>query len=173
MAGHRGPAHPARPVRRQRGAGPLPVAAPATAEAYLAERRALLAQRLSEVAGKAATDGLEAVRIKGDELRISPLKAATPEEAEVLADRLYGMMPNVRITSVLAEVDRWTGFSGAFTHLHSGLPADDQRVVLTAVLADATNLGLTRMAEACSASSPGPWAGTCVRKPTATRSRSW
>ena len=136
-----------------RGAGPLPVAAPATAEAYLAERRALLERRLSEVAGKAAMDGLEDVRIKGDELRISPLKAATPEEAEVLANRLYGMMPNVRITSVLAEVERWTGFSGAFTHLHSGLPADDQRVVLTAVLADATNLGLTRMAEACSVAS--------------------
>jgi TnpA family transposase len=136
-----------------RGAGPLPVAAPTTAEAYLAGRRSLLERRLSEVAGKAATDGLEDVRIKGDELRISPLKAATPEEAEVLADRLYGMMPNVRITSVLAEVDRWTGFSGAFTHLHSGLPADDQRVVLTAVLAGATNLGLTRMAEACSVAS--------------------
>jgi hypothetical protein len=38
-------------------------------------------------------------------------------DAETLADRLYGMMPNLRITSLLAEVDRWTGFSGAFTHL--------------------------------------------------------
>jgi TnpA family transposase len=63
------------------------------------------------------------------------------------------MMPNLRITSLLAEVDRWTGFSGAFTHLHSGAPADDRRVVLTAVLADGTNLGLTRMAEACSVAS--------------------
>jgi len=63
------------------------------------------------------------------------------------------MMPNLRITSLLAEVDRWTGFSGAFTHLHSGAPADDRRVALTAVLADATNLGLTRMAEACAVAS--------------------
>jgi hypothetical protein len=62
-------------------------------------------------------DGLEDVRIKGDELKITPLKAATPEEAVILADRLYGMMPNLRITSLLAEVDRWTGFSGTFTHL--------------------------------------------------------
>ena len=31
-------------------AGPLPVAAPATAEEYLAERRALLERRLAEVA---------------------------------------------------------------------------------------------------------------------------
>jgi TnpA family transposase len=136
-----------------REAGPLPIAAPATAEEYLAERRALLERRLSEVAAKAADDKLEDVRIKGDELKITPLKAATPEEAETLADRLYGMMPNLRITGLLAEVDRWTGFSGAFTHLHSGAPNEDRRIVLTAVLADATNLGLTRMAEACSVAS--------------------
>jgi len=136
-----------------RAAGPLPVAVPATAEEYLADRRALLARRLSEVATKAAADRLEDVSIKGDELKVSPLKAITPEEAEALADRLYGMMPSIRITGLLAEVDRWTGFTTAFTHLHTGLPADDSRVVLTAVLADATNLGLTRMAEACSATS--------------------
>lgn len=136
-----------------REAGPLPVAAPATAEEYLAECRALLKRRFAEVAAKAAADHLEDVRIKGDVLKITPLKAITPEDAEVLAARLYRMLPNVRITSLLAEVDRWTGFSSAFTHLHSGLPADDRRVVLTAVLADATNLGLTRMAEACAIAS--------------------
>lgn len=147
-----------------REARPLPIAAPATAEGYLAERRALLEQRLSEVAAKAVADKLEDVRIKGDELKITPLKAATPEAAEILADRLYAMMPNLRITSLLAEVDRWTGFSGAFTHLHSGAPADDRRIVLTAALADATNLGLTRMADSCARLDGS---GTYVRKPTA------
>ena len=67
------------------------------------------------------------------------------EEAEQLADRLYGMLRGTRITDVLAEAQRWTGFTDAFIHLHTGLPADDPRVVLTAVLADATNLGLTRL----------------------------
>ena len=86
-------------------------------------------------------------------MRVSPLKAVTPEEAEALAERLYGMVPSVRVTDLLAEVDRWTGFSAAFAHLHTGLPADDPRVVLTAVLADATNLGLTRMADACAVAS--------------------
>ena len=136
-----------------REAGPLPVAVPATAEEYWAERRVLLERRLAEVNAKAMADELEDVRIKNDELKVSPLKAITPEAAEDLAERLYGMLPNARITDVLAEVDRWTGFSRAFTHLHTGLPVDDPRVVLTAVLADATNLGLTRMADACSVAS--------------------
>src|SRR3954465_3425325 len=136
-----------------REAGPLPVAVPATAEEYLAGRRALLERRMGEINAKAAADTLEDVRISGGEMKITPLKAITPEAAEDLAERLYGMLPNARITSVLAEVDRWTGFSGAFTHLHTGLPADDPRVVLPAVLADATNLGLTRMADACSVAS--------------------
>src|SRR5829696_5033924 len=132
-----------------REAGPLPVAVPATAGAYLAERRALLDRRLAEVAGKAAADRLEDVRIAAGELRVSPLRAATSDDAEALAGRLYCMAPVVRITELLAEVDRWTGFGAAFTHLHTGLPADDTRIVLTAVLADATNLGLSRMADAC------------------------
>ena len=132
-----------------RDAGPLPVAVPATAAEYLEGRRTLLDRRLAEVAAKAAADTLEDVRIKKGELKVTPLKAVTPEAAEAAADQLYGMVPSVRVTDMLAEVDRWTGFSRAFTHLHTGLPAADPRVVLTAVLADATNLGLTRMANAC------------------------
>ena len=103
---------------------------------------------MTEINAKAAAETLEDVRIKGGEMKITPLKAITPEEAEAAAERLYAMIPNARITSVLADVNRWTGFADAFNHLHTGLPADDSRIVLTAVLADAINLGLTRVAEA-------------------------
>ena len=133
-----------------REAGPLPVAVPATAQEYLAQRRALLDRHLAEVNAKAEADALEDVRIKGDEMRISPLKAVTPVEAEKAAERLYGVVPPVRVNELMFEVNRWTGFADRFTHLHTGLPAEDPRVVITAILAEATNMGLTRMAEACS-----------------------
>jgi TnpA family transposase len=136
-----------------REAGPLPVAVPETAQEYLAERRAVLQRRLTEVNAKAEADALEDVRIRGDELKISPLKAVTPEEAEVAAERLYHALPPTRVTELLLEVHRWTGFADCFTHLHTGLPADDPRVAITALLADATNMGLTRMADACSLAS--------------------
>ena len=47
------------------------------------------------------------------------------------------------------EVDEWTGFTRHFTHIKSGEPANDKTLLLTAILADAINLGLTKMAESC------------------------
>jgi TnpA family transposase len=132
-----------------RAAGPLPIPAPDSAATWLAERRERLARRLAEVAGKAKMDMLEDVQLSAGKLRISPLKAVTPEEAETALAPLYAHLPSIRITDLLAEVDRWTGFSQCFTHLQSGRAADEPSAILTAVLADATNLGHTRMAEAC------------------------
>ena len=113
----------------------------------------MLDRRLADVSTKAAADALEDTRIKGGDMKISPLKAVTPEAAEDLAERLYAMIPNARITSLLAEVRRWTGFASLFTHQQTDLPADDIRGVLTGVLAEATNLGLSPIADACSVTS--------------------
>ena len=140
---------PAPVFANMRAAGPLPIPAPDTADIWLAERRARLARRLAEVERKAETDALEDVQLSLGRLRISPLKAITPEESDTALAPLYAHLPAIRITDLLAEVDRWTGFSQCFTHLQSGRVADEPRAILTAVLADATNLGHTRMAEAC------------------------
>ena len=61
-------------------AGPLPVAVPATAEAYLAERRKVLDRRLAEIAAKADADRIADVRIAGGQMKVSPLKAVTPRQ---------------------------------------------------------------------------------------------
>jgi hypothetical protein len=62
---------------------------------------------------------------------------------------MYGLLPRVKITDLLLEVDRWTNFTRHFTHLKKGEPAVDRSLLLTAILADAFNLGLEKMAEAC------------------------
>ncbi len=131
-------------------AGPLPVAIPQAAGDFLEQRKALLRQRLREVEAKAGDGLLEDVRVSAAGLKITPLTAVTPEAAEQLGARLYALLPRVKITELLEEVDQWTEFSADFTHLRSGILPEDRRVLLTAILADATNLGFTRMADACS-----------------------
>jgi hypothetical protein len=52
------------------------------------------------------------------------------------------------IGAVLIEVDSWTQFIKHFMHLHSGEQVSGEVVLLSALLADGINLGLTRMADA-------------------------
>lgn len=82
---------------------------------------------------------------------MTPLTDSVPKEADALMRRAYSLIPHVKITDLLLEVDRWTGFTRHFTHLKSGAPAGDRNLLLTAILADGINLGLSKMAE----SSPG------------------
>jgi len=58
-------------------------------------------------------------------------------------------LPHLKITELLLEVDSWTGFTQHFKHLKSGECVDDRQLLLTAILADAINLGLSKMAESC------------------------
>jgi hypothetical protein len=55
---------------------------------------------------------------------------------------------------LLAEVQGWTGFVERFVHRRTGAPPEDPVAVMTAVLADATNLGLARMAHSSGHFSP-------------------
>ena len=108
-----------------------------------------------------AKDGLlPDVTLDKGVLKITPIEKSTPPEAEALAARLYAMLPRVRITDLLSEVARWTLFTDCFTHLRTGETAADPQVLMASLLADGLNLGLTRMAEACSIASLGQLAWT-------------
>ena len=129
--------------------GPLPVEVDTDVQRYLENRRSVLTQELATVATLAENGQLPDVDLADGELKITPLRAATPLEAESLRDAAYDLLPRIKITDLLLEVNHWTGFSECFTHQRNGHPAENRAALLTAILADGINLGLSRMAEAC------------------------
>ena len=132
---------------RQDGILPLPIVT--DCDRYLNERRELLEQRLQTVNRLAAASELPDAIITESGLKITPLDAVVPDAAQALIDQTAIMLPRVKITELLMEVDAWTGFTRHFTHLKTDEVAKDQTLLLTTILADAINLGLTKMAEAC------------------------
>ena len=140
--------------------GTLPVAVDTDFERFIAARRVLLDERLAAVDVKAKDGLLPEVTLERGVLKITPIEKSTPPEAEVLVARLYAMLPRVRITDLLSEVARWTLLTDCFTHLRTGETAADERVLMAGLLADGLNLGLTRMAEACTIASLGQLAWT-------------
>ena len=145
---------PAQPFAALLEAGELPLAVEADGEHYLRQRLAHLTQQLGTVNDLAAAGELPDASLTAAGLKITPLDAAVPEAAQALIDQVARLLPHVKITDLLLEVDEWTGFSRHFTHLKTGAPAKDHALLLTTLLADGLNLGLTKMAEACPGSTP-------------------
>jgi hypothetical protein len=147
-------------LEKLRQSGDLPIAVEANFERFIAARRTLLDERMTAVDARAAEGKLPDVTLTKGVLKISPIEKSTPPEAEALAARLYAMLPRIRITDLLVEVATWTLFPDCFTHLRTGETAADNQILMAGLLADGLNLGLTRMAEACSIGSLGQLAWT-------------
>ena len=134
---------------RQRAQGELGLAVDTRCGPFLEERMATLQAKLTEVESQARQNILPDATLTTRGLKITPLANAVPEEAERLMRQAYGLMPHLKITELLLEVDAWTGFTRHFTHLKSGEVAPDPSLLLTAILSDGINLGLSKMAESC------------------------
>ncbi|VDA77016.1 Putative transposase (identified by ISEscan HMM) [Klebsiella pneumoniae] len=126
----------------------LPLAVATDCEQYLHERLTLLEAQLATVNRMAAANDLPDAIITESGLKITPLDAAVPGTAQALIDQTAMVLPHVKITELLLEVDEWTGFTRHFTR-EIGRSGQGQEPVVDHDPADAINLGLTKMAESC------------------------
>ncbi|VVS99752.1 Tn3 family transposase [Hoeflea sp. EC-HK425] len=117
-------------------------------EAWLADRKARLANGLQRLARAARAGAIPGGLIENGILKLDRLTAAVPEEADAMVLDLYRRLPEVRITDLLLEVDDEVGFTEAFTHLRTGVPCKDRIGLLNVLLAEGLNLGLSKMAGA-------------------------
>ncbi|WP_250147699.1 Tn3 family transposase [Escherichia coli] len=111
----------------------------------------LLDEQLATVTRLAKDNELPDAILTESGLKITPLDAAVPDRAQALIDQTSQLLPRIKITELLMDVDDWTGFSRHFTHLKDGGRGQRQDVAAVRNPRDAINLGLTKMAE----SSPG------------------
>lgn len=119
-----------------------------SAQEYIIERNASLNERLEYVSKN--LDSLEGINIDKSRIRLDRLEKDTPEEAKSLSQTLYNMLPRVKLTELLIEVSNWTGFDEHLTHASNNRPpkGDEKSIIMAALMAMGTNIGLTKMAEA-------------------------
>lgn len=116
--------------------------------AYVKDRERQLHQQLCHVARLLPRGLLEGVRLKDGKIQVTRPKRVEPKGMKEFRRKIYGFLPRIRLTDLIMEVDSWTGFSRHFTHVRSGEPCTSKELIYATILADGTNLGLTRMAEA-------------------------
>ena len=130
-----------------RAEGRLGLALPDAAEAWLEARGAVLREKLKATLAAAAASRLVDASLTEAGLKVAPIRREQRDRARALSRRLYALVPRIRITDLLAEVNGWTGFAERFTHFRTGEADAELPALMGAILADATNLGLDRMAE--------------------------
>jgi TnpA family transposase len=94
-------------------------------------------------------DTLEGVSITENRIHLEKLEKQTPAEAEILSEKLYGMLPQIKLPDLLLEVSSWTGFDRDFIHASSNqaVKGKEKGIAMAALMAMGTNIGLQKMAD--------------------------
>ncbi len=119
-----------------------------SANDYLAERTDSLLKRLEWVSNH--VEDLEGVNIDNGKLHIDRLEKDTPEDARNFSLSLYELLPRIKLTDLLMEVANWTKFHEQFVHASTNRPPNEEetKILMAAIMAMGTNIGLTKMADA-------------------------
>jgi len=117
-------------------------------EEWLNAGKMRMADGLKRLAVAAKAGTIPGGFIENGTLKLDRLTADVPADTDELVLDLYRRLPDVRITDMLLDVEKITGFADAFTHLRTGAPCKDRIGLLNVLLAEGLNLGLSKMAEA-------------------------
>ena len=93
---------------------------------------------------------LKGVSFSNGKLSLSRLEKDFPEEAKKLSSSLYQLIPRIKLTELLMDVAKMTGFHEEFTHASTNKKPDNEETItiLATLLAMGTNIGLGKMADA-------------------------
>lgn len=105
------------------GARTMGLNMPLEPEVWITDRKRFLEDGLKRLAKAVRSKTLPSGGIEDGVLRVERLEADVPEEASDLVLDLYRRLPEARINDIITEVDNETGFTDAFTHLHTGARA--------------------------------------------------
>lgn len=126
----------------------LPLRLPETFDEYWKDRKVLLDEKLEEVSTGLFKGQLVDVSAPRGKVKITPLKKMVPPAVEPFTRQLAACVKRIKITELVQQVDAWTGCSDCFTDLRNDNKVEKRHHLLTALLAEGLNLGLTKMAEA-------------------------
>ncbi len=124
----------------------IPVAVPRNPLAYLRARADVLHEQLQRVDEGLANSDFEEVEWVDDRLKIARTTLDVPDDMRQVRRAVYKLLPRIRITDLLLEVDATVGFTQQFTHLQTGDLFDNSLALCTILLAGAINLGIEKMA---------------------------
>lgn len=128
---------------------PLPTVGSSSFKEFITGRTDILTANLKEVHKLVLKDELDDAIINDGGLKITPLTNSVTDEAYAFNQKIYSLLPKIKITNLLQEVDSWVNYTNQFTHLKNDKQVGNKQLLLSVILSDAINLGLTKMAEAC------------------------
>lgn len=142
------------PVKQAKQIVSLPI--PLRADEWISGRKALLEQRIKQVAQMIRQNKLPNSSIEKGRIHVEKIDPYVPEGADTLTIDIYRNMPQIPITDVLCEVEEETSFADSFPHIHTGSACSDKIGLLNVILAGGINMGLKKMA-LCSSSHNSFW----------------
>lgn len=142
------------PVKQAEQTLSLPI--PLRADEWITARKALLEQRIKQVAQMIRHNKLPNSYIEKGRIHVNRIDPQVPDGADMFTLDIYKNIPHVSITDILREVEEDTNFTDSFTHIHTGSPCTDKIGLLNVILAGGINMGLKKMA-LCSSSHTSFW----------------